>query len=45
MRRDIWDRVEHRYAEHDGMDLNYVTLGEGPWVVMIHGFPDFWYLW
>ncbi len=42
---DIWDRVEHRYAENDGVDIHYVTLGEGPLVVMIHGFPDFWYLW
>ncbi len=42
---DIWDRVEHRYAENDGVNIHYVTLGEGPLVVMIHGFPDFWYLW
>ncbi len=42
---DIWDRVEHGYADNDGVSLHYVTLGEGPLVVMIHGFPDFWYLW
>lgn len=42
---DIWDRVEHRTADNGGVNIHYVTLGEGPLVVMIHGFPDFWYLW
>ncbi len=42
---DVWDRVEHHYADNDGVSIHYVTLGEGPLVVMIHGFPDFWYLW
>ena len=42
---DVWDRVEHRYAENDGVRIHYVTLGQRPPIVMIHGFPDFWYLW
>jgi pimeloyl-ACP methyl ester carboxylesterase len=42
---DVWDRVEHGYADNDGVRIHYVTLGEGPLVVMVHGFPDFWYLW
>ena len=42
---DVWDRVEHRTADNDGVNIHYVTLGAGPLVVMIHGFPDFWYLW
>ena len=42
---DVWDRVEHRTADNDGVNIHYVTLGVGPLVVMIHGFPDFWYLW
>jgi len=25
--------------------IHYASLGEGPLVVMIHGFPDFWYTW
>jgi pimeloyl-ACP methyl ester carboxylesterase len=25
--------------------IHYATLGHGPLVVMIHGFPDFWYTW
>ena len=42
---DVWDRVENRYADNDGVRVHYVTLGEGPLVVLIHGSPDFWYLW
>ena len=42
---DIWDDVEHGYADNDGVKIHYATIGEGPLVVMIHGFPDFWYSW
>jgi len=43
--REIWDEVEHRYADSDGVKIHYAALGKGPLVVMIHGFPDFWYTW
>ncbi|MDD9896941.1 MAG: alpha/beta hydrolase [Gammaproteobacteria bacterium] len=42
---DLWDDVAHGYAENDGVKIHYATIGEGPLVVMIHGFPDFWYSW
>ena len=42
---DVFDRVEHHTVDSDGVAIHYVTLGEGPLVVMIHGFPDFWYTW
>ena len=42
---DVYDRVEHGYADSDGVKIHYASLGEGPLVVMIHGFPDFWYTW
>lgn len=42
---NLMDQVEHRYAENQGVELHYAALGEGPLVVMIHGFPDFWYTW
>ena len=38
-------RVEHRYAGNEGVNIHYAALGEGPLVVMLHGFPDFWYTW
>jgi pimeloyl-ACP methyl ester carboxylesterase len=43
---DVFDRVTHGYAQSDGgVKIHYATLGKGPLVVMIHGFPDFWYSW
>jgi pimeloyl-ACP methyl ester carboxylesterase len=45
MGADVFDRVEHGYAENDGVRIHYASLGRGPLVVMIHGFPDFWYTW
>lgn len=42
---DFEERVEHRYAENGSVKIHYATLGEGPLVVMVHGFPDYWYTW
>lgn len=28
-----------------GIRLHYVEAGEGPLVVLLHGFPEFWYSW
>jgi pimeloyl-ACP methyl ester carboxylesterase len=33
------------YADSGGVRIHYVTQGEGPLLVLIHGFPDFWYTW
>jgi pimeloyl-ACP methyl ester carboxylesterase len=45
--QDVWDQVEHHYADSNGVKIHYATLGtsDEPLVVMIHGFPDFWYTW
>ena len=42
---DIFDLVRDHYADSNGVRIHYVTRGQGPLVVMIHGFPDFWYGW
>jgi pimeloyl-ACP methyl ester carboxylesterase len=43
---DVFDRVKHGYATSEGgVKIHYASLGQGPLVVMIHGFPDFWYTW
>ena len=36
---------EDGFADSDGVKIHYVTAGKGPLVVLIHGFPDFWYSW
>ena len=43
--KDLWDRAEHHYADSSGVKIHYAALGKGPLIVMIHGFPDFWYTW
>ena len=42
---DIEARVEHGYANNNGVKIHYASLGKGPLIVMIHGFPDYWYSW
>ena len=42
---EILNRVEHGFADNNGVKIHYVTLGQGPLIVMLHGFPDFWYTW
>ena len=37
--------AEEGYADSNGVKIHYVTMGEGPLLVMIHGFPDYWYTW
>jgi epoxide hydrolase 4 len=36
---------EDGYADSHGVKIHYVTLGKGPLVVLLHGFPDYWYTW
>jgi pimeloyl-ACP methyl ester carboxylesterase len=36
---------EDGFADSGGVKLHYVTTGKGPLVVLLHGFPDFWYTW
>lgn len=35
----------HGFAQSGDLKIHYVTKGEGPLVIMIHGFPDYWYTW
>ena len=42
---DESDLGKHGYAQSGDVKIHYVTKGEGPLLVMIHGFPDYWYTW
>jgi pimeloyl-ACP methyl ester carboxylesterase len=33
------------FLDSGGVKIHYVTKGNGPLVVLIHGFPDYWYSW
>jgi pimeloyl-ACP methyl ester carboxylesterase len=41
------DRTELRegYAEVGDVRLHYVEAGDGPLLVLLHGFPEFWFSW
>jgi len=36
---------QHRYISTNGIRMHYVSQGEGPLIVLLHGFPEFWYSW
>ena len=42
---DIDKYVTHHYANNNGVHIHYASIGKGPLIIMIHGFPDFWYTW
>jgi epoxide hydrolase 4 len=37
--------LEHRLVRTNGVRLHCVVDGEGPLVLLLHGFPEFWYSW
>ena len=36
---------KHEYVDVNNLRMHYVTEGEGPLMLMLHGFPEFWYSW
>ncbi len=39
------DELGEGYAETGDVRLHYVEAGHGPLVLLLHGFPEFWYGW
>src|SRR5690348_10695205 len=37
--------LHDEFADVDGVRLHYVVAGEGPLMIFLHGFPEFWYQW
>ena len=33
------------FINTNGINLHYLSEGEGPLMLMLHGFPEFWYSW
>src|ERR1700752_2081101 len=42
---DAGTEIREGYAEVGDQSLHYVEAGEGPLVVLLHGFPEFWFSW
>ena len=39
------EMFQHAYADLGDVRLHYVTAGRGPAVVLLHGWPQTWYMW
>ncbi len=37
--------IEHRIVSVNGIKMHIAEKGEGPVVLFLHGFPEFWYSW
>jgi pimeloyl-ACP methyl ester carboxylesterase len=42
---DIGIELGEGYAEVGDQTLHYVEAGDGPLIVLLHGFPEFWFGW
>ena len=42
---DVGIELREGYAQVGDQSLHYVEAGEGPLVVLLHGFPEFWFGW
>jgi pimeloyl-ACP methyl ester carboxylesterase len=40
-----WPGVTQRRVATNGIELNIAEAGEGPLVLLLHGFPESWYSW
>src|ERR687887_811701 len=42
---DVGIELREGYVEVGDVNLHYVETGEGPLIVLLHGFPEFWFGW
>ncbi len=42
---ELFEEIEEKLIKTNGIELHTVMIGEGPPLVLLHGFPDFWYGW
>jgi epoxide hydrolase 4 len=40
---DVGIELREGYAEVGDQTLHYVEAGHGPLIVLLHGFPEFWF--
>lgn len=39
------NEIKHRQIRTNGINMHIAEAGEGPLVVLLHGFPELWYSW
>ena len=37
--------IEHAYADINDINLHYARNGNGPLIMFLHGFPEYWKMW
>ena len=37
--------IHNEFVKVNGIRMHYVTMGNGSLIVLLHGFPEFWYSW
>jgi len=42
---DLLNEIEEKLVKTNGIKLHTVVIGEGPPLILLHGFPDFWFGW
>ncbi len=42
---DVGIELREGYAQVGDVNLHYVEAGDGPLIVLLHGFPEFWFGW
>jgi len=42
---DLPKGAESQFGEVNGIQMHYVTMGEGPLLILLHGWPQTWYEW
>ena len=42
---NVFNEVDHHFVDNDGVNIHYVTIGEGPVIFFVHGVPEFWFTW
>lgn len=38
-------KIKHGFADVNGIRLHYASMGQGPLMLFVHGFPEFWAAW
>ncbi|KAJ9699634.1 hypothetical protein PVL29_005482 [Vitis rotundifolia] len=37
--------IQHRTVQANGINIHFAEKGQGPIILFLHGFPEFWYAW
>nr|XP_043606791.1 epoxide hydrolase A-like [Erigeron canadensis] len=40
-----FEGIEHKFIDANGIKMHVAEMGQGPIVLLVHGFPELWYSW